>query len=456
MGNSDSKLFGFLEKYLMGPLGKISQLKFVRGIMSAGMTSIPFTIVGSMFLVLNVLPEAFPFLQGFFDATIYRFSDLYMIANSATMGILALYFNLALGYEYTKIIAQDENLNMNGLNGALLSMFAFFMTIPQLVFEDGIMSLISNVSEEVSIINGWEIGADGVARLGTAGIFTGIIMATLAVNLYKLCVKKNWIVKLPEEVPSGVSRSFTALIPAFVVAFTVLIVNGILVSFNTDIFQIIEAPFGFVTELTSSLPGILLIYFIMHALWIVGIHGPNIVNAVVVPITLANVAANAAGANIPFAGDFNNAFATIGGSGSTLLMTFFIAFLAKSEQLKAIGKASMVPSLFNINEPLIFGLPIIYNPILAIPFFLAPMITGTIAYLAISWELINPIIALMPWPSPIGIGAFISTGGDWRAAILAIILALVAFLIYYPFIRYYDKKLVKQEQSGEESLADVV
>lgn len=451
----ENKLFKILEKHLMGPLGKIAQFKIVRGIMGAGIATIPFTIVGSMFLVLNVLPETFPFLQGFFNATFFKFSDLYMLANAATMGILALYFNISLGYEYTQIIAEEDDLEMSGLNGALLSMFAFFVSIPQLVFENGSVSRVTEITEEVNIINGWQIGGDGVQRLGTVGIFTGIIMAVLAVNLYKLCVKKKWIIKLPDEVPVGVSRAFTALIPAFLVAFVVLLINGLLVVFNTDIFKIIEVPFGFVTNLTNSWLGIMVIYFLVHALWLVGIHGANIIFSMLTPITLSNLAANAAGSTIPLAGEFNNAFVTVGGSGATLLLTFFIAYRAKSAQLKAIGKASMIPAIFNINEPLIFGLPLIYNPFLAIPFFLAPMVSASIAYFAINLGWIKPIIALLPWPSPVGVGAFIGTGGDWKAAIVAFICVIVAFFIYYPFIKAYDKKLTLEEQTNEETASDI-
>jgi len=454
MENENNKFFQLMEKYLMGPLGKIAQFKVVRGIMGAGMATIPFTIVGSMFLVFNVLPLTFPFLENFFNDTFFRFSDLYMLANATTMGLLALYFNISLGYEYAQIIAEEDELEISPLNGALLSMFAFFMTIPELIFDNGVVSRVTEITEEVNVIGGWRIGGDGLERLGTTGIFVGIVMAIIAVNLYKLCVAKKWIIKLPEEVPVGVSRAFTALIPAFFVAFVVLIMNGILVVFNTDIFRMIQVPFGFVTELTNTWLGVMVIYFLVHALWLVGIHGANIIFALITPITLANLAANAAGANIPLAGEFNNAYVTVGGSGATLVLTFFIAFLAKSKQLKAIGKAAMVPALFNINEPLIFGLPIIYNPFLAIPFFLAPMVSASIAYFAISLEIINPIIALMPWPSPVGIGAFIGTGGDWLAAVVAIIAAVSAFLIYYPFIKVYDKKLVKQEQG--EALQDQV
>ncbi|OJF91858.1 PTS cellobiose transporter subunit IIC [Alkalibacterium sp. 20] len=429
----------------MGPLGTIAQLKVVRGIMGAGLATIPFTIVGSMFLVFNVLPLTFPVLENFFNETFFRFSDLYMLANTMSMGILALFFNISLGYEYSQIIAEDEDLDLNGLNGALLSMFAFFMTIPELLFEDGVVSKVTELNDGASVVSGWRIGAGSVERLGTTGIFTGIIMAIVAVNLYKLCVRKKWIIKLPEEVPAGVSRAFTALIPAFFVAFVVLLLNAAPVVFNTDLFKLIQIPFGFVTELTNSWLGVMVIYFLVHALWLVGIHGANIIFALITPITLANLASNAAGANIPLAGEFNNAFVTVGGSGATLLLTFFIAFLAKSKQLKAIGKAAMIPALFNINEPLVFGLPLIYNPYLAIPFFLAPMVSASIAYFSITMGLIDPLIALLPWPSPVGIGAYIGTGGDWRAIIVALIGVVSAFIIYYPFIKAYDKELVRQE-----------
>lgn len=449
----NNKAFEVLEKNLLGPLGKLSQKKVVRGIMGAGIATIPFTIVGSMFLVLTVLPDTMPFLQGFFDATFFKFTDLYMLANAATMGILALYFNISLGYEYASIIAEEEGLEMSGLNGALLSMFAFFMSVPQLVFENGVVSKVTEITEDVTIINGWKMGGAGADRLGTVGIFTGIIMAILAVQLYRLCVKNKWIIKLPDEVPSGVSRAFTALIPAFVVAFAVIIINGLLVVFNTDIFQIIQVPFGFVTNLTNSWLGIMVIYFLVHALWLVGIHGANIIMSLLTPITLSNLAANAAGGNFALAGEFNNAYVTVGGSGATLLLTFYIAYRAKSQQLQAIGKASMIPAIFNINEPLIFGLPIIYNPYLAIPFFLAPMVSASIAYFAITLEWIRPMIALLPWPSPVGVGAFIGTGGDWRAVIVAIIAVIAAFLIYYPFISAYDKKLFLEEQKQKEEMS---
>ncbi len=446
---SENKAFAFFEKYLMGPMGKVASWRFVRAIMAAGMASIPFVIVGSMFLVFNVLPQTFTFLEGFFNNSFFRVSDLYMLANKATMGIIALYFGLVVGYEYTKIFAEEEDLNLSPLNGALLSLFAFFMTVPQLVLKNGIMSLIHQTDDNNTIVHGWAMVETGVSRLGATGIFVAIIMAIVAVQLYRLCVKRYWVIKMPEAVPEGVSRSFTALIPAFFVSITVLLINGILITLDTDIFKLVSIPFGFVVNLTSSWLGILVIYFIIHALWLVGIHGTSIVFGFLTPIILTNMQSNIDGANIPFAGEFNNAFVVIGGTGATLGLCLFIAFFARSKQLSVLGKAALAPGIFNINEPLMFGLPIVYNPFLAIPFFLAPMVSASIGYWAIKLQLVEAVVAMMPWPTPIGIGAFISTGGDYIAAVIALICAFAAFLVWLPFIKLYDKKLVEREK-GEE------
>lgn len=450
MEESNSKLFGFLEKYLMGPMGKVATWRFVRAIMAAGMAAIPLVIVGSMFLVLNVLPETFTFLESFFEATIFKFQGLYMLANQTTIGLLALYFCFTIGYEYTNIFAEEEEISLNPLNGALLSIFAFFMTVPQLIWENGEMNLVNTIRDGSAVIGGWEVTGDGISRLDATGVFTAIIMSIIAVQLYRLCVKRNWIIKMPEQVPEGVSRSFTALIPAFVIAFAVLVLSGILVLMGTDIFELIQIPFGFVTNLTGSWLGMLVITFLVHILWIVGIHGSTIIGGMLTPIWLNNMQANINGANLPYAGEFQTAFILLGGAGATLGLCAFMAFLAKSKQLSVLGKTALVPSFFNINEPILFGLPVIYNPFMAIPFFLAPMVSSTIGYWAIQLGFMSPIVAMMPWPTPPGLGAFISTG-DYMSIVVALICLIVASLIWYPFFKMYDKKLVAQEQ-GEDSL----
>ena len=445
-----NKLFEFLEKYLMGPMGKVSTWRPVRAIVAAGMASIPFTIVGSAFLVLSVIPQAFnlQFIVDLWANSFDKIQALYLLAYKCTMGILSLYFAIVIGYEYTKIYVEEEGLNLNPLNGGLLAVFAYFLTIPELTYSKGMISAVTGKTT----IGGWTVGGDSLTRLSTSGMFTAILMSILAVQLYRLCVQKNWVIKMPEAVPEGVARSFTALIPGFVIAFAVLVINGIFILFGTDIYKVIAIPFAFVSHITNTWLGIVVIYLLVHALWIVGIHGANIVMGLVSPILLANMAQNVDGKFIAYAGEFTNSYVTIGGSGATLLLCFYIAFRAKSDQLRMLGKAAMGPAIFNINEPLIFGLPIVYNPILTVPFILAPIVSASIGYWSVQLGLAGKAIAQTPWPTPIGIGAYVGSGGNIGAFVVALICALAAFVIWYPFIKMYDTKLYKEEMNGAEAI----
>lgn len=437
-------MFEFLEKYLMGPMAKVSAWRPVRAIVAAGRASIPFTIVGSMFLVLSVIPQAFPvsFIETIWENSIDKLSPLYLQAYNCTMGILSLYFAIVIGYEYTKIFVDEEDLNVDPVYGALLSVFAFFLTIPELVISNNTFDYL-NV--DGATINGWTIGGNSLDRLSTSGMFTAVLMSILAVQLYKTCIR--WAVKMPDAVPEGVSRSFSALISAAVVAIVVLIINGVFVALGTDIYNVVAIPFGFVKNIANSWIGIVVIYLLVHALWIVGIHGANIVMGLVTPILLANMAENANGAQIAYAGEFTSSYVTMGGSGAMLLACVWLAFAARSSQLKMLGRAAMGPAIFNINEPLIFGLPVVYNPILALPFMIAPIVAATIGYWSIKLGFAAVSIMQTPWQTPIGLGAYVGSGGSIGALITALLCAVASFIIWYPFLKTYDNQLLKEESA---------
>ena len=437
-------MFEFLEKYLMGPMAKVSAWRPVRAIVAAGRASIPFTIVGSMFLVLSVIPQAFPvsFIETIWENLIDKLSPLYLQAYNCTMGILSLYFAIVIGYEYTKIFVDEEDLNVDPVYGALLSVFAFFLTIPELVISNNTFDYL-NV--DGATINGWTIGGNSLDRLSTSGMFTAVLMSILAVQLYKTCIR--WVVKMPDAVPEGVSRSFSALISAAVVAIVVLIINGVFVALGTDIYNVVAIPFGFVKNIANSWIGIVVIYLLVHASWIVGIHGANIVMGLVTPILLANMAENVNGAQIAYAGGFTSSYVTMGGSGAMLLACVWLAFAARSSQLKMLGRAAMGPAIFNINEPLIFGLPVVYNPILALPFMIAPIVAATIGYWSIKLGFAAVSIMQTPWQTPIGLGAYVGSGGSIGALITALLCAVASFIIWYPFLKMYDNQLLKEESA---------
>ena len=427
----------------MGPMTKLSQFRMIRAITFAGMSSISFTIVGSMFLILNVLPQAFPVLQGIWAVSFDQISVVYMLANSATIGCIAVYFLIGTAFEYARILSEEDEIDIKPINAVLMAIMALFICVPQLGIVDGAISLLND--PENALFSGWTVSSSGPARFGATGIFCAFIIAWFSVRIYALCVEKKIVIKLPDVVPDGVARSFTALVPGFMVAIVCMLVHGVFMVFGTDFYSFIAIPFGFVVNIVGTLPGILVIYFLIHALWLVGIHGATIVTSPLQAIALTNLVVNADGGAAIWAGEFNNAFVTVGGSGATLGLTILMVTMAKSEQLKAIGKAEIVPAFFNINEPLIFGLPIVYNPALAIPFMLAPMASAAIAYLAITLHFIPAVFVQMPWPTPVGIGAFISCGGSILAGGVAIVCALVATLIYFPFFKKFDKQLCEEE-----------
>lgn len=429
----------------MGPMSKLSQLRLVRAITFAGMSSISFTIVGSMFLIISVLPQAFPVLAGIWAATFDKIAPIYMLAYAASMGAISLYFLVATSFEYARIFEEEDEVDIKPLNAVLMGVFGLFLLMPQIAIVKGVIALV-NVAKG-NVINGWMVSDYGLDRLGATGIFTAIIVSWFTVRIYVFCVNRNIVIKLPDVVPEGVARSFTALVPGFFIALICMLIQGGLMALGTDVYRVIAIPFSFVTNLSGTWPGMLVIFFLIHALWLVGIHGATIVSSFLTPIVLANLQSNAAGTtHAVLAGEFYNAFVHIGGSGCTLGLTFLMLFLAKSDQLKYIARAEIAPAFFNINEPLIFGLPIVYNPALALPFLLAPMAAMSVAYFAISLNIIPAIIVQMPWPTPVGLGAFISCGGSLSAALTAIVGVVVATLIYYPFFKHYDTKLYHEEQ----------
>jgi PTS system cellobiose-specific IIC component len=444
MNNSDA----FKEK-MTNVVGKFAGSRFVRAIMEAGYSVIAFSIIGAIFLILTVLPQAFP-IPGFaslYAETLGRFTNLFQVVYNSTMGILALIFAGTFTYSYTKIYQEEEHLNLNPLNGLLMFLMAMFITVPQLVWKNGSVQLVQSLSKSNIIGGGYAVSASGVTRIAAVGIFTGLVVGWLTVQIYRFTIKHNWSIKMPASVPAGVANSFSSLIPGFCVAFVIAGLNLIFVLAGTDIFKVLYIPFSFVSNIADTWWGFLIIIFLIHFLWWFGIHGATIVSSFYTPIVLANMAANVKGANHFFAGDPLNAFVIIGGSGATLGVAIWLVARSKSVQLREIGKAEIVPAIFNINEPLIFGLPIVYNVQLFIPFVCAPLVSGIVGYFAISSHLVHKIIVQQPWPTPVGLGGFIATA-SWEGAVLAVICAAVAFVVWYPFIRHYDRTLLKKEQAA--------
>lgn len=439
---------GFKDK-MVKVAGKFAGSRFVRAIMDAGFSVIPFSIIGAIFLILTVLPQAFP-IPGFADIyaqSLGKFSNLYQVVYNSTMGILALVFAGTFTYSYTNIYANEEKLPLNPLNALFMFAMAFFITVPQLAWKNGAIQFEQSLKSTNIIGGGYAVSAAGITRIGSVGIFTGLVVGWITVQIYRFTIKHHWQIKMPASVPAGVSNSFSAFIPGVCVAIVVATLNLVLIFMGTDLFKLLFIPFSFVSKITNTWWGFLIIIFLVHFLWWFGIHGATIMSSFYTPIVLANMAANVKGAHNFFAGDPMNTFVTIGGSGATLGVAIWLAFRARSAQLKEIGKLEIVPAIFNINEPLIFGMPLVYNVDLLIPFVMAPVVSGLVGYLGISSGLVPKIIIQQPWPSPVGLNGFIATT-SWKGAVLSIVCAFVAFLVWYPFIKHYDNVLLKKEKES--------
>lgn len=444
---SDSKSGSFKDA-LAAKAGKFAGSRFVRAIMDAGYSVISFSIIGAVFLILNVLPQAFtiPGFAAFYANTLGRFSGLFQVVYNSTMGILALVFAGTFAYSYTDIYRREEKIDLVPMNGLMMFLMAFFITVPELIWKNGAVQFITTFTKTKMVAGGYEASTNGITRIAAVGIFTGLVIAWLTVQIYRYTVKHNWRIKMPASVPSGVSNSFSALIPGFCIAVVVALIELILVTLGTDIFQVLYIPFSFISAIADTWWGFLIIIFLIHFLWWFGIHGATIMSSFYTPIVLANMAANVNGANHFFAGDPMNSFVIIGGSGATLGMAIWLDFGSRSAQLKEIGKVELVPAIFNINEPLLFGLPIVYNINLLVPFICAPLASGLVGYIAVTSHLVPKIIVQQPWPTPVGLSGYLATT-SWQGAVLSIVCALVAFLVWFPFIKHYDNVLLKKEQA---------
>lgn len=255
---------------------------------------------------------------------------------------------------------------------------------------------------------------------------------------------------MPAGVPPTVEESFAALIPAAVVMIIFFAVNLIFGYMGTDVFQIIfeflQTP---LLNLGDTLGAMVIAYIFLHIFWFFGVNGGSVVGAVFNPILQTLSAGNVAGEHHIICQQFQDLFATFGGAGSTLSLVIAMLLFCKSKRIKNLGKMSLVPGIFGINEPILFGLPIVLNPAMLVPFILVPTINIVISYFAMAMNFV-PICSgvNIPWTTPLVISGFLAT--NWVGAILQAILLVLGVFIYMPFIKILDKQYLQEEMSNVE------
>lgn len=410
----------------IGPIAsKIASQKHLVAIRDGLVLIMPLTIVGSIFIIIGEFPVAAyqQFMAGVFGEAFWG-SFVWDVAFPATMGISAVVAVFGVAYSFVK------NQNIDGLPAGAIALAAYFFLLE---------------------------GAEGIlSYLGAEGLFVALVTGLIVGEIYCFFVKKDIVIHLPDSVPPTIMRSFVALIPSIVIlvlffAIRILISITPFGTIHNLIMTILQAP---LMGISNTYFGTLLASLLNSILWTFGLHGDQIVGSVTGPIMTANYLANVeafkSGLLPPFINceGFGAIFLNFGGTGSILGLVLACKFMCKSKTVQQIANIGLVPSLFNISEPIMFGLPIVLNPIMMIPFILVTIVVTSVAYLAFYLNLVARIIVSPPWTTPIFASGFLATGGDWRAVVLQLVLLVIAFLIYLPFIKIVDNDYLKKE-AGE-------
>ncbi|STQ73751.1 EIICB-Lac [Hafnia alvei] len=427
MMNISQSLFSFIENRISPVAGKISSQRHIMAIRDGFIAAMPFMIVGSFLLVFVYPPFSAESSWGFARSWLAlsgKYESQILTPFNMTMGIMSIYITAAIAYNLARRYQLDPFMT------AMLALMGFLLvSAPQ---ANGNMPTVA---------------------LGGVGIFTAVIVAIYVTELTRFLKHHNIGIRLPPQVPANIKQSFDLLIPILAVIITLYPISmGVQALFDQLLPQAIMALFQPLISAADSLPAILLAVLICHLLWFAGIHGSAIVSGMLQAFWLTNLGLNQTdlAAGLPLTHIMTEAFwnflIVIGGSGATFgLVLLFLR--SKSVHLRAMGKLSLVPSMFNINEPVIFGTPIVMNPTFFIPFILSPMINAVVAYTAVTTNLLPHMISLVPWTSPAPIGAAWAMGWDFRVTVLVLLLMALSALIYYPFFKVYEKQLLAQEQA---------
>lgn len=409
---------------------KISRNKYLRAIRDGFIAGMPVILFSSIFILIAYVPNAWGF---HWSKDIETFL---MTPYSYSMGILAFFVGGTTAKALTDSMNRDlpATNQINFISTMLASMVGFLLMAAEPAKDGGFLT----------------------AFMGTKGLLTAFIAAFVTVNVYKVCVKNNVTIRMPDEVPPNISQVFKDLIP-FTVSVVLLyglelIVKGglgvtVAESIGTLLAPLFSAADGYV--------GITIIFGAFAFFWFIGIHGPSIVEPAIAAITYANAEVNlnllqqGMHADKILTSGTQMFIVTMGGTGATLVVPFMFMWLCKSKRNRAIGRASVVPTFFGVNEPILFGAPLVLNPIFFIPFIFAPIANVWIFKFFIETLGMNSFTANLPWTTPGPLGIVLGTNFQFLSFALAALLIVVDIVIYYPFLKVYDEQILEEERSGK-------
>ena len=411
---------------------KVSRNIYLRAIRDGFISAMPVVLFSSIFLLIAYVPNIFGFSWS------ASTEALIMKPYGYTMGILGV---LVAGTT-AKSLTDSFNRKLESTN-----QINFLSTM--LASISGFLLLAADAVEGGGFANGF---------LGTKGLLTAFIAAFITVNIYNITVKNNVTIRMPEEVPPNISQVFKDIIPFTLV---IVVLYGLdIVTRNimgTNVAESIIKLFEPLFTAADGYLGITIIFGAYALFWFVGIHGPSIVEPAIAAITYANIETNfqllQAGqhADKILTSGTQMFIVTMGGTGATLVVPFMFMWLSKSKRNKAIGRASVVPTFFGVNEPILFGAPIVLNPVFFVPFIFAPIANVWIFKFFVDVLGMNSFSVNLPWTTPGPLGIVIGTGFGLMSLVLALTLIVVDVVIYYPFFKVYDAQILEEEKAGVSS-----
>jgi PTS system cellobiose-specific IIC component len=407
----------------LGRLTALGDHPYVSAIRAGMVAVVPLTIVGGFFMIVAYLP-----VRGW-ESWVAPYLPLLRVPVTATFGLLAVVACFSIAYDL------GRNLKQEAIVSASMATVIFLLI--QISLDD------------------LTLRTDG---LGSSGLFTAILVAVVTVQVQKLFTDRNLVIRMPAGVPAVVSQSFLSLIPLFVLVLGFWLIRFVI---GLDINAAVQSLFRPLVFALNTLPGILVYALLVTLLWSVGINGDNALDVLVAPIFLQylseNVSATTTGQPLPYvtAYGFFTTFVNVGGTGATIALALSL-WNSRDPAYRKVARLSLPTQVFQINEPIFFGLPIVLNPVFMIPYVLNALILTSATYLLMQWQVIQKPFVNVPWTTPPIVGHYLVTGGDWKAAIWGAISILIAAIVYLPFARVAERARLQAAWAGHERQTSTV
>ncbi|WP_455813456.1 PTS sugar transporter subunit IIC [Clostridium butyricum] len=446
------KFMNFMQEHILPVAVKIGEQKHLVALRNAFIGTMPVVMTGSIAVLLNAFLVDVPDQFGLTWITekFQWFVDINNLIFQGSLAIVALLFIYSLGSNIA------ETYNTERLSGGLVALAAFAISIGQSMTKAFSLdnTISADVANSINQVAGLKLDGNNLLvtingllpgnQISSRGYFTAIIIGFFASVIFCKIMNENWTIKLPDTVPPAIAKPFLAIIPGFIALYSVgiftYIFNKVTGELLIDwVYKVLQAP---LLGLSQSYIAVLLVAVLTQLFWFFGIHGGNVMAPIMEGIfgvaLIANMEAFQTNQPLPYLwtsvsfGSFVW-YATLG-----LLIAIF--WTSKNSHYKEVAKLGIVPVMFNIGEPVMYGLPTVSNPLLCIPFILSPAIMTTVSYFATSLGLVAPVAQNVTWVMPPVLYGFFATGFDWRAIVLSLINILIATMIYLPFVKLADRQ----------------